>query len=56
MTTKSVEHAREFPEILSIIRAGRAKAFQAVNVALITYSWLSLDVRTILSRRRPLGI
>lgn len=29
----------EFAEILSIIQAGRAKAFEAVNVALIDTYW-----------------
>jgi hypothetical protein len=29
----------EFTEILSIIQAGRAKAFEAVNVALIDTYW-----------------
>jgi len=39
MTTKSVKHTKDFSEILSIIRSGRAKTFQAVKVALIeTYS------------------
>jgi len=39
MTTKSVKQTKDFSEILSIIRSGRAKAFQTVDVALIeTYS------------------
>jgi predicted nuclease of restriction endonuclease-like (RecB) superfamily len=39
MNMKPVKNTAEFSEILSIIRAGRAKAFQAVNVALIETYW-----------------
>jgi predicted nuclease of restriction endonuclease-like (RecB) superfamily len=35
MNLKSVKHSVEFAEILRIIHSGRAKAFEAVNVALI---------------------
>ena len=39
MSLKLVKHAAEFAEILRIIRGGRAKAFEAVNVALIDTYW-----------------
>jgi predicted nuclease of restriction endonuclease-like (RecB) superfamily len=39
MSLKPVKHAAEFAEILRIIHAGRAKAFEAVNVALIDTYW-----------------
>ena len=35
MSTKLVKKDSEFAEVLGIIRAGRAKAYKAVNVALI---------------------
>ena len=39
MNLKPVKHSVEFAEILRIIQSGRAKAFEAVNVALIdTYT------------------
>jgi predicted nuclease of restriction endonuclease-like (RecB) superfamily len=39
MSLKPVKHAAEFAEILRIIHAGRARAFEAVNVALIDTYW-----------------
>jgi len=39
MTMKSAKHTSEFSEILSIIRSGRTKAFQTVNVTLIETYW-----------------
>ncbi len=39
MSLKLVKHAAEFAEILRIIHAGRARAFEAVNVALIDTYW-----------------
>src|ERR1700751_2326381 len=39
MSLKPVQLSAEFKEILGIIRAGRAKAFEAVNVALIETYW-----------------
>jgi hypothetical protein len=34
-----MQRSAEFTEILGIIQAGRAKAFEAVNVALIETYW-----------------
>ena len=39
MNLKDTRHAAEFSEILGIIHAGRMKAFEAVNVALIDTYW-----------------
>ncbi len=39
MSTKLVKKNSEFSEVLGIIRAGRAKAYEAVNVALIDTYW-----------------
>jgi predicted nuclease of restriction endonuclease-like (RecB) superfamily len=39
MSTKLVKKDSEFAEVLGIIRAGRAKAYKAVNVALIDTYW-----------------
>ena len=39
MSTKLVKKDSEFAEVLGIIRAGRAKAYKAVNVALIETYW-----------------
>jgi predicted nuclease of restriction endonuclease-like (RecB) superfamily len=39
MNMKPVKNTAEFSEILIIIRAGRAEAFQAINVALIETYW-----------------
>jgi predicted nuclease of restriction endonuclease-like (RecB) superfamily len=39
MSTKLVKKDSEFFEVLGIIRAGRAKAYQAVNAALIETYW-----------------
>ena len=39
MTIKLIKKDSEFSEVLSIIRAGRAKAYKAVNVALIDTYW-----------------
>ena len=39
MSMKPVQHAAEFAEILRIIHAGQARAFEAVNVALIDTYW-----------------
>jgi hypothetical protein len=39
MSLKPVKNTAEFSEVLGIIRAGRAKAFDAVNVALIETYW-----------------
>jgi predicted nuclease of restriction endonuclease-like (RecB) superfamily len=39
MSLKPVKHAAEFAEILRIIYGGRARAFEAVNVALIDTYW-----------------
>jgi predicted nuclease of restriction endonuclease-like (RecB) superfamily len=39
MSLKPVKHAAEFAEILRIIHGGRARAFEAVNVALIDTYW-----------------
>jgi len=39
MSTKLVKKDSEFAEVLRIIRAGRAKAYKAVNVALIDTYW-----------------
>jgi len=39
MTKAIKQHSSEFPEILAIIKNGRSRAFQAVNVALIETYW-----------------
>ena len=39
MSLKPVKRAAEFAEILRIIHAGRARAFEAINVALIDTYW-----------------
>ena len=39
MSLKRIKHPAEFAEILRIIHTGRAKAFEAVNVALIDTYW-----------------
>jgi predicted nuclease of restriction endonuclease-like (RecB) superfamily len=39
MSLKPTQRSAEFTEILGIIQAGRAKAFEAVNVALIETYW-----------------
>ncbi len=39
MSTKLVKKTAEFSEVLGIIRAGRTKAYEAVNVALIDTYW-----------------
>jgi predicted nuclease of restriction endonuclease-like (RecB) superfamily len=39
MTKAIKQHASEFPEILAIIKDGRSRAYQAVNVALIETYW-----------------
>jgi DUF1016 N-terminal domain len=39
MDLKPAKHSGEFAEILGIIRAGRARAFEAVNVAMIDTYW-----------------
>jgi predicted nuclease of restriction endonuclease-like (RecB) superfamily len=39
MSTKLVKKNTEFSEVLGIIRSGRAKAYEAVNVALIETYW-----------------
>lgn len=39
MSTKLVKKDSEFAEVLGIIRAGRVKAYEAVNVALIETYW-----------------
>jgi hypothetical protein len=39
MSTKLVNKDTEFAEMLGIIRSGRAKAYKAVNVALIDTYW-----------------
>jgi hypothetical protein len=39
MGAKLIKKDSEFAEVLSIIRAGRAKAYKAVNVALIDTYW-----------------
>ena len=39
MTNQIKPHISEFPEILTIIKAGRSRAFQAVNIALIETYW-----------------
>jgi len=39
MTKLAKHHGTEFPEILTIIKEGRARAFQAVNVALAETYW-----------------
>ncbi len=39
MSLKPEKHFGEFAEVLGIIRAGRAKAFEAVNVAMIDTYW-----------------
>jgi len=39
MSTKLIKKDSEFSEVLSIIQAGRAKAYKAVNVALIDTYW-----------------
>jgi hypothetical protein len=36
---KPAKHSGEFAEVLEIIRAGRARAFEAVNVAMIDTYW-----------------
>ena len=56
MNLKPVKHSVEFAEILRIIHSGRAKAFEAVNVALIdTYSavgeYLSVKVEEAATAR-----
>ena len=48
MSMKPVKQAAEFAEILRIIHAGQARAFEAVNVALIDTYWA---VGTHLSRK-----
>ena len=40
MSTKLAKKDSEFSEVLGIIRAGRAKAYEAVNVALIETYWV----------------
>ena len=40
MSTKLVKKDSEFSEVLCIIREGRAKAYKAVNVALIETYWV----------------
>jgi hypothetical protein len=40
MSLKAVKHTGEFAEVLGIIRAGRARAFEAVNVAMIETYWM----------------
>lgn len=39
MNLKPAQRSDEFTEILGIIQAGRSKAFEAVNVALIETYW-----------------
>ena len=39
MDLKPAKHSGKFAEILGIIRAGRARAFEAVNVAMIDTYW-----------------
>jgi hypothetical protein len=39
MSTKLVNKDPEFAEVLGVIRSGRAKAYKAVNVALIGTYW-----------------
>jgi hypothetical protein len=39
MSTKLIKKDTEFSEVLGIIRSGRAKAYEAVNVALIETYW-----------------
>lgn len=39
MEIRQSKHSAEFVQILGIIQAGRAKAFEAVNVALIETYW-----------------
>jgi hypothetical protein len=39
MSLKPIQRSAEFTEILGIIQAGRAMAFEAVNVALIETYW-----------------
>lgn len=39
MSAKLIKKDSEFSEVLSIIRAGRAKAYKAINVALIDTYW-----------------
>jgi hypothetical protein len=39
MNAKMTKKDSEFSEVLSIIRAGRAKEYKAVNVALIDNCW-----------------
>jgi hypothetical protein len=39
MSLRRMKHSGEFTEVLGIIRAGRAKAFMAVNVAIIDTYW-----------------
>jgi hypothetical protein len=39
MSLKPIQRSAEFTQILGIIQAGRAKAFEAVNVALIETYW-----------------
>src|ERR1700751_3594302 len=48
MSLKPVQLSAEFKEILGIIQAGRAKAFEAVNVALIETYW---SIGELLSRQ-----
>ena len=48
MSLKPVQRSAEFKEILGIIQAGRAKAFEAVNVALIESYW---SIGELLSRK-----
>ncbi len=39
MDLTHTHHSDEFKEILGIIRSGRSRAFEAVNVALIETYW-----------------
>jgi hypothetical protein len=55
MSTKLVKKDSEFSEVLGIIRAGRAKAYQAVNVALIDTYWAVGAYLSSRSGRRRLG-
>ena len=48
MSLKPVQRSAEFKEILGIIQAGRTKAFEAVNVALIETYW---SIGELLSRK-----
>ena len=55
MSTKLVKKDSEFAEVLGIIRAGRAKAYKAVNVALIDTYWAVGAHLSSKSGRRRLG-